>query len=82
MSSIPYLISVMAHPGNETNVFDFILPCQAITSTIHCNTENDSLGDDMYRTITFKIGIGKYFDVNATNFPLTNNYSLKLINAS
>ena len=44
----------MAHFGNETNVFAFIPPGQATTPTIHCNTENDSLGDDMYKAITSK----------------------------
>ena len=79
MSSNPSPISVIVHPGNETILFDFILAGQAATPTIHCNTENDILYDDMYKTITFKIGKCKYFDFNANNFPQTNDYSLKLL---
>ena len=79
MFSTPSPISVMAHSGIEANLFDFMLPGQAATPTIHCNTENDILCDDMYRAITSKIGKCKYFDVNATNFPQSNNYSLKLM---
>ena len=39
MPSTPSLISVMAHSGNEANLFDFILPGQVATPTIHFNTE-------------------------------------------
>ena len=74
MSSTLSPISVMTHPGNETNLFDFILPGQAATSTIRCNAENDILCDDVSRAKTSKIGKCEYLDVNATNFPQTNNY--------
>ena len=33
----------------------------------------------MYRAITSKIGNCEYFDINVTNFPQANNYSLKLM---
>ena len=33
----------------------------------------------MYRAVTSKIGKCEYFDVNATSFPQTNSYSLKLM---
>ena len=33
----------------------------------------------MHRATTSKIGNCEYFDVNATNFPQSNNYSLKLM---
>ena len=52
MSSTPYPITLMAHSGKETNLFDFILSGQAATPTVYCNTENDILRDDMYRAIT------------------------------
>ena len=59
----------MAHSDNEANLFDFMLPGQAATPIIHCNTKKDILRDDMYKALTSKIGKCKYFDVNATNFP-------------
>ena len=69
----------MAHLGNETNLFDFMLRDQAAAATVYCKAENDILCDDMCRAITSKIGKCEYFDVNATNFPQSNNYSLKLM---
>ena len=69
----------MAHFDYETNLFDFILPGQADIPTIHCNIGNDILIDDMYRAITFKIGLCENFNVNVTYFPQTNNYFSKLM---